>query len=70
MDVWYDQLPLGDISSFRQLIEIFYNQWDTNTQKKILKTMEDKQASKETKEILDDESKDQEAIIEETKGCT
>ena len=70
MDAWYDELPPGGISFFQQLIEVFCDQWDPNAKKEILKTMEDGQASEEHAELLDDESKDQEAIIEETKEYT
>ena len=70
MGSWYDGLPLGEICSFRQLIEVFYDQWDPSVKKEILKTMNDEQASEESEVLLGDENEDQEGIIEETKECT
>ena len=43
MDAWYDGLHPMRISSFRQLIEVLYNQWDPNIKKEILNIMSDKQ---------------------------
>ena len=63
------EFPLGDIflSTFDRGIMRSVN---PNAKNEILKTMEDEQASEESEELLDDESKYQESIIEETKGCT
>ena len=39
MDAWDDGLPPKGISSYRQLIKAFCDQWDPNVKEEILKIM-------------------------------
>ena len=51
-------------------MEIFCNQWDKNSKKEILKTMEYKKSLEDPGELLNDERKYKESILEETKEYT
>ena len=51
-------------------MDIFCDQWDKNSKKEILKTMEYKKSLEDPGELLNDERKYKESIIEETKEYT